>query len=61
MYFNDKPFEHLVTNAITFLAGALSVLGISAYIRHVEERAREEERERHTATETPPTPDTTTE
>lgn len=62
MSFNDKPFEHLVTNAITFVAGALTALGLSAYIREVEQRTREEERERqHTETDTPPTSDTPTE
>lgn len=34
---NASPLEHLVTNAITFVAGALVTLGLSAYIRYIKQ------------------------
>lgn len=61
MYSNNSQIKNLITISMAFIAGALTALGLSAYIREVEQRAREEERERqHTATDTPPTSDTPT-
>ena len=34
---NASPLEHLATNAITFVAGALVTLGLSAYIRYIKQ------------------------
>lgn len=35
----NSPLEHLTANALTFAAGALISLGLSAYVRHLKDKA----------------------
>lgn len=41
---NASPLNHLAAFAITFVAGALTTLGMGAYKRYVDEQARKEQR-----------------